>query len=242
MKGYDDIVANWQIALDLPFYEGVGGITHDVAKPHQIATLTGPPTWTDVLASGTGLSDLGILQFTRASSHYLQIAGADSTDLDFTGDFTLLEWVYAISMNAGSNMLMCREEVSASGWGMYITLNAGAGNYLSLRTNHTTGTGRTDAYISNIPVATWLLLGYTRNQAGLSAIGYKNGVAQTTTMAPAGMIDPITSAHKLLVGVEDGEASVFFDGYKWRPRAWPRELSAAEMLYFFESERHWFGV
>lgn len=236
MKGYDNIVANRQIALDLPFYEGVGGITHDVAKPHQIATLTGPPTWTN--ASATGLSDLGILQFNGAA-HYLQIAGADSTDLDFTGDFTLLEWIYAISMDPGSNSLMCRNEVDASGWSMYVTLDAGAGNYLSLRTNQVGS--HTDAYISNIPVATWLLLGYTRNQAGESAIGYKNGVAQTTTMAP-NILDPITSAQKLLVSVEDGEGSVFFDGYQWRPRAWPRELLASEMLYIFEAERHFFGV
>ena len=237
MKGYDNIVANRQIELDMPFTEGVGSITHDVAKPHQTATLTGPPTWTN--ASATGLSDLGILQFNGAA-HYLQIAVADSTALDFTGDFTLLEWVYAISMDSGSNSLMCRNEVDASGWSMYATLDAGAGNYLSLRTNQ--AGSHTDGYISNIPVATWLLLGYTRNQAGLSAIGYKNGVAQTTTPGPSGMLDPVTSARKLLVGVQDGEASCFFDGYKWRPRAWSRELSAAEMLYFFETERYWFGV
>lgn len=237
MKAYDSIIVNRQIALDMPFREGVGSIiTHDISKQHQTATLSGAPTWTD--ASGTGLSDLGIIQFDGAAD-YLQIAGGSSTALDFTGDFTLLSWIYAITMDAGSNMILCRNEVDQSGWSMYVTLDAGAGNYLSLRTNQVGS--HTDCYINGIPVATWLLLGYTRNQAGFSAIGYKNGVAQTTTMAP-NILDPITSAQKLLVSVEDGEGSVFFDGYQWRPRAWPRELLASEMLYIFEAERHFFGV
>ncbi|GAG70812.1 unnamed protein product, partial [marine sediment metagenome] len=60
MIGYDKISPNHQILLDLPFREGAGLITHDVAKPHHIADMTGhAPSWMN--ASVIGASDLGIL-------------------------------------------------------------------------------------------------------------------------------------------------------------------------------------
>lgn len=240
MKGYDNIAVNQGIVLDLPFREASGLITHDIAKPHHIATLTGPPVWTDVHAEGIGPSDLGILEISGAE--YLQVPGANSLDLDFTGDFSLAMWVYIKAAGAMTQMLMCRNGTDVSGWAMYFTPDAPAGHYLSLRTNQ--AGGHTDCYIAGIPDVTLMLLGFSRDSAGLSAIGFKNGQPQTTTLTPGGILDPVASgaARKLLVGVQDGEAMNFANAYLWRPRAWPWKLSAEDWEGLFEQGKHWFGV
>jgi len=243
MIGYDNLAINHGIVLDLPMREGAGLITHDIAKPHHVATLTGPPTWTDVLTEGIGPSDLGILLLDGATE-YLQIPGADTLDLDFTGDFSLAEWIYPI-YGAGAMVIMCRNTTGVDGWCMFLFDNPTYGQLLSLRTNQGgPAPGYTECWATGFLDSKPQLVGFSRDSAGLSAQAYRNGRPVTTNMGAGGMIDPVASGagSKLLIGVQDGEASNFFGGYKWRPRAWPWKLSDADWLSYFEHTRHWFGL
>jgi len=243
MIGYDNLRVNHGIVLDLPFREATGLITHDIAKPHHIATLTGPPTWTDVLTEGIGLSDLGILQFDGATQ-YLQIPGADTLDLDFVGDFTIVAWVYPI-YGAGPMMIMCRNTTGIDGWCMFLYDNPGLGTLLSLRTNQGgPAPGYTECYAAGFPDREWQLVGYSRDSVGLSATCYKNGKPVTTVIGPSGMLDPVAcgAANKLLVGVQQGEASNFIRGYIRRLEGWPWKLSDNDHLSLYERDKHWLGV
>ena len=239
MIGYDKQAINHGLLLDLPFREGVGLITHDIAKPHHIATLTGPPTWTDVLTEGIGPSDLGILLLDGATQ-YLQIPGADTLDLDFTGDFSLAGWVYPV-FTAQPMIIMCRNTTDARGWCMFLYDNPVLGPLLSLRTNQ--AGSHTECYAEGFTDSEWQLAGYSRNQAGAIATCFRNG-RPVITVGSGTILDPVAcgAANKLLLGVQEGEASAFLRGYKWRPRAWPLNLSEANWLSYFEHTRHWFGV
>jgi hypothetical protein len=235
MIGYDKLSINHSIVLDLPFREASGLISRDRAKPHHVATLTGPPTWDEIVLSG-----LGVLALDGATQ-YLQIPGADSQDLDFTGDFSLGSWIYPVYA-AGSMVIMCRNTTDGCGWCMYLYDNPTLGTLLSLRTNQ--AAVHTECYAAGFPDSVWQLVGFSRDSAGLSATCYKNGAAVTTVLGPGGVIDPVAcgAANKLLIGVQQGEASNFYGGKIWRPRAWPRALSAGEWAQIFDMERHWFGV
>lgn len=243
MKGYDNFRINHGIVLDLPFREATGLITHDIAKPHHIATLTGPPVWTDVLAAAIGPSDLGILQLNGVNQ-YLQIPGADTLDLDFIGDFTLAAWVHPI-YTASAMVIMCRNTTGVDGWCMFLYDNPTLGPLLSLRTNQGgPAPGYTECHAAGFTDRESQLVGFSRDSAGLSATAYKNGKPVTTVLGPTGMIDPVACGvgNKLLIGIQDGEAISRYSGYKWRPRAWPWKLSDADWLSMFEREKHWFGV
>ncbi len=76
---YDNLGINREILLDLPFREGTGVITHDVAKPHHPITLVNTPTWT-TLDSGFQVLTL------NGTNEYLQCLAASCADLDFTDD------------------------------------------------------------------------------------------------------------------------------------------------------------
>jgi len=243
MKGYDNLGLNHGIVLDLPFREASGLITHDIAKPHHIATLTGPPTWTDVLTEGIGPSDLGILQLDGATQ-YLQIPGADTLDLDFIGDFTIAAWVYPI-YGAGAMVIMCRNTTGIDGWAMFLFDNPTLGPLLSLRTNQGgPAPGYTECWAAGFLDSEWQLAGFSRDSVGLSAQAYRNGRPVTTNMGAGGMVDPVACGvgNKLLIGVQEGEGSNFLGGYLWRPRGCPRNLSDADWLNYFERTKHWFGV
>ncbi|GAG65721.1 unnamed protein product [marine sediment metagenome] len=54
---YDALDINRDIVLDLPFREGIGTITHSVAKTHPEVRLINTPTWTP-LDSGLGVLEL----------------------------------------------------------------------------------------------------------------------------------------------------------------------------------------
>lgn len=241
MKGYDNIPLNHGIVLDLPFREATGLITHDIANPHHIADLTGhAPTWTDVLTEGIGPSALGILQLNGVNQ-FLEIPGADTLDLDFTGDFSLATWVYPI-YGATAMVIMCRNTTDVDGWCMFLFDNATLGPLLSLRTNQ--AASHTECWAAGFTDSVPQLVGFSRDSAGLSAQAYRNGRPVTTNMGAGGMIDPIACGvgNKLLIGVQDLEAISHFGGYMWRPRAWPRKLTDEDWLNYFERTKHWFGV
>lgn len=239
MIGYDKLNINHGIVLDLPFREAAGLITHDVAKPHHTTALTGPPIRISVYSAGVGLSDLQIYQFDGATE-YLQLPGVDSLDLDFVGDFSLAAWVYPV-FGAAPMVVMCRNTTDARGWCMFLFDNPGLGPLLSLRTNQ--AASHSECYGAGFTDGEWQLVGYRRVQATTTATCFRNG-KPITTVGGTTILDPVAcgAANKLLVGVQEGEASDFYGGYMWRPRAWLGALSDAEWLSMFEREQHWFNV
>jgi len=223
--------------LDLPFREATGLITHDVAKPHHIASLAGhAPVWGEVVLSG-----LGVLEFNGASQ-YLEIPAVDTVDLDFTGDFTLAAWIYPVYPVGQPMVIMCRNTTDGCGWCMYLYDNPIEGTLLSLRTNQTGD--HTECYAAGFPDSEWQLVGFSRDSVGQTAICYKNGKPITTVFNGIPLLDPIACvvANKLLIGVQEGEISAFYEGKMRRPRACPRKLSDDEWAQIFDYERHWFGV
>lgn len=239
--GYDKKSINDSLVLGLGFDEMTGVVTHDRAKPYHPITLSWGPTWNS-LPSG-----LPYLQFDGGND-YLQCPGALTVDLDVTGDFSLLAWVNPVYGVPGSSPLvvMGRNGTDVCGWIMFLFNNPTWGPLLSLRTNQ--GGSHSECWGAGFTGSEWQLIGYTRNQANVSAICYRNGEGLITHLGAGGMLDPVAcgAAKKLLIGVQDGEAINNFKGGiaggPCGPRAWNRELSQAEMLYPFLTERHWFGL
>jgi len=235
MIGYDNLAINNQILLDLPFREGVGAITRDVAKPHhQDVDLVNTPTW-ESLVSGLGVIDL------NGTTEYLQLLAAACADLDFVaGDYSLGVWVYFEAGGADNKTPMSRFLLDNNGWELYHWTN----EILTLRHHHAAGaTTRTAAYSENWSFGKWWFMGVSRS--GASAQFYRGDasglVALTTTISTGGLINPEACNQNLYIG-RDTTGVNLHNGKLWRPRAWGRVLSAEEWAQIFECERHWFGV
>ncbi len=212
---YDSISYNRRMLLDLPFREGIGIITQDVAKLHHPVTLVGTPTWT-ALASGKMALVLGGL----GSGDYAQCLSASCTDLDFTsGDFSIGGWINW-TVNEFSQIVIARYELSADGWEVYLT-QAGGLNYLTLRHHHAAGaTTRTAAFSTGWTPGTLWHFGISRS--GTSAIFYRNGEPVGTTSDV--LIDPETSNQDLVIGVRYTKDANFYQG------PFPRLIVAGEAL------------
>jgi len=226
--GYDNVRVNQGLLLDLRFQEGSGLITRDFATPqHKDPTLTGAPAWAQ-RANG-----LNVLDFNPGHPDFIQIAGVDSADLDFTTeDFSALIWVY-LDTNANGNVLLGRGLSNTDGWDFGV-LNSGA---FYMRTNQ----GGANQYTAGGPttLGAWYMLGFVRSNTVVRM--YAQGVDVTTT--PSTHVDPLTSARKLHVGVSESETSTYaVDGKMYRPRIWSRALPASEIKFIYESERGLLGV
>jgi len=238
---FDKKSVNHQLLLGLTFDEMTGVITHDRAKPYHPMTLSGTPATWNSLPSG-----LPFLRFDGAND-YLQCSAALTGDLDITGDFTLLAWVKPNFVGMGAMVIMCRNGTDVCGWCMWLYDNPTLGPLLSLRTNQ--GGSHSECWGAGFTAGEWQLVGYTRNQANVSAICFRNGEPLITNIGAGGMLNPVACAgapaKKLLIGVQDGEGSNFFKGDiaggECGPRAWDRELSIPEMKYVFLTEEHWFS-
>ncbi|MBA7578825.1 hypothetical protein ES708_20691 [subsurface metagenome] len=236
MIGYDNLPINHQILLDLPFREAIRAITHDVAKPHhQDVDLIDTPTW-EALASGLGVIDL------NGTSEYLELAALACGDLNFmSGDYSLGGW-FNWASGDDSQIIIGRYELDVGGWELYLYEDPNL--YLTLRHHHA-GTivgdhPRSACYSGGWTQGVWHFMGVSRS--GSSAVFYRNGVALATACSVGGLVDPETCAQDMVIGVRWDKGSNHFKGKLWRPRAWPRELSAEEWAKIFEYERHWFGV
>jgi len=237
LRGYDNIPENDDILLDLPFYEGVGTITRDQAKPHhQDVILVNGPAWT-TLASG-----LVVLDFD-GTNDYLELDGAACADLDFiAGDYSLGAWVNWTDTSTSVNV-MGRYELNVSGWELYFY---GGPNYLTLRHHHAgtlvppiIGQPRSGCYSIGWTPGTWWLMGLSRTGGG-EAFHYRNGIA--IPISTSGLADPETSANDLVIGSRYTKNADRYKGQMWRPRIWQRALTASGWMNLFETERGWFGV
>lgn len=204
---YDDIDVNRDILLDLPFREGIGAITQDVAKPHHPVTLINAPTWTPLV------SELMTLNFDGATQ-YLECPAADCADLDFTTEnYSIWGW-FNWTINDQDQILIGRYEVDVGGWELYLTRWGGL-DYLSLRHHHAGGaTLRTGAYsIGWTPGVDWF---FGAVRFGTFAGFLRNGV-QVASVSDT-LIDPEPCAQDLVIGTRFTKDDHFFDGMMWRPR------------------------
>lgn len=205
--GYDNKKVNHQLLLDLPFFEGIGIITRDQAKPHhQDIDLVNTPTWTSI-ASG-----LGVLELDGATE-YVELANADCLDLDFiAGDYSLGGWINWEAAVHDDHNIIGRYEVDVSGWELY--LYDDPNYYLTVRHHHA-GTCpaapncRTGCYSGGWTQGTWHFFGISR--IGASQTHYRNGVPLPTT-CNGGLTDPETCAQDLVIGARFNKIDNFFKG------------------------------
>lgn len=235
MRGYDKIAEHSGILLDLPFYEGIGSITRDQAKPHhQDVDLVNAPTW-ETITSG-----LGVLTFDGATE-YLELDNADCLDFDFIGgDYSLACW-FNWGLGVDSQIVIGRYQLDVSGWELY--LYNSPNYYLTLRHHHAGtlvgGNPRSGCYSSGWTPGIWWFMGLSRTGGG-EALMYRNGIA--LSMTTGGLVDPETCAQDLVIGVRYTKNQNYFKGSMWRPRIWNRALAASEWLRIFNAERDWFGI
>jgi len=228
---YDDLPLNEDMLLDLPFREGTGAITQDLAKPHHAVDLINTPTW------ASEASGLGVLTFD-GTSEYAEAQGADTADLDFTnGDYSVSAWI-KWAAGQSSQIVIARYEVSVSGWEVYL-YEAAPTFSLTLRHHHAAGaTTRTGVNSLGWTQGVWHHMGISR--VGAAAYHYRNGVLLDTTITPGGLIDPATCNQDLVIGIRYSKDTNWYKGSMWRPRVWGRALSAKEWLTLYELERGWF--
>jgi hypothetical protein len=241
MKGYDDLPMNSDILLDLPFYEGVGAITRDQAKPHhQDVDLVLTPTWDTVALSG-----LGVISFDGTTDEYLELAGANCADLNFTsGDYSIGTWMTWGNGTDDDQTVIARYLNDNNGWELYLYDGGGADRTLTMRHHHAStlvgGNPRTACYSGDWTYDTWWFLGISRS--GGLAQHYRNGDAIATTCSAGGLVDPETCAQDLVISIRGTKDANHLFGSQWRPRIWNRALSAADWTEIFETERDLFGV
>ena len=225
---YDNLDINTNILLDLPFREGIGTITHDVAKPHHTVDLINTPTWT---ALDSGLMTLDF----NGTSEYLEASNASTADLGFTsGDFSIGGW-FNWADGDESQIIIGRYELDVGGWEVYLYDNPNW--YLTLRLHHAGGVEvRTACYSSGWTQDTWHFMGISRT--GSTAIMYRNGVALTTT----GVLEDAEATTKdLVVGCRFTKDDDYFKNKMRGMRAWSRALSADDWLAICNIESRWFA-
>ena len=226
------MVTNHQLLLSLPFREGTGVLTKDVAKPqHQDVDLVGPPTWTRI-GSGLGVLDL------NGATDYLDCPAANTLDLAFTSeDYSITCWVYP-QASVQSRMVIAKYALDIDGWELYLYTN-GAHEYLTLRHHH--APDRTGCYSDDWASDAWHFMGITRS--GAYPLHYRNGREIDVTYDVGGLLDPdAAAARDLVVGCRFTKDADWYTGQMWDPRVWLGALSPVQMMALFNMDRHWFGL
>ncbi len=235
---YDSLAINRNIALDLPFREGTGAITHSIARTHPLVTVVGAPgVWT-ILDS-----NLPFLTLDGATD-YLWASAADTTLLDFTNtDYSVGGWFRFDSGGDDDKTLMSRFLLSNTGWEMYhyTTLT------LQMRHHHASnapGLVRSSAYSHGWAYGNWYFMGFSRLQATQNAIFYRGDVAGNfnalTTICNGGLLNPDSCAVNLNIGRNPINEN-HYNGGLWRPRWWfERALTEIEWQQIWEKEVEWF--
>jgi len=234
---YDALAINRNIALDLPFREGVGTITHSLARTKPVVTIV------DVGGVWTTLdSYLNVLTLNGAND-YLWASAADTALLDFTGqDYSIGGWFFLTSGGADDKTLLSRFLVSTDGWELYHYTNL----ILTLRHHHASqgvGNERTSAYSTNWAFNKWWFLGVSRN--GVAAQFWRGDVngfgSLTTTIQAGGLVDPDACNRNLHIGRDAAIGTNLYNGGMWRPRIWfERYITEAEWQQIWEKEVEWF--
>ena len=223
---YDKLGYNRHALLDLPFLEGTGVITQDVAKPHHPVTLVGAPSWSALDSHKMSLELDGATQ-------YAQCLNAACADLGFTSSaFSIGGWFKWTSGIVSSQILIGRYELNVGGWELYLT-NTGALYYLSLRLHHSAGlTTRTACYSLGWTPDVLFHFGVVRD--GASAQFYRNGEAVTTVSDS--LIDPEATTRDLVIGVRYTKDANFLDGNLARLFVADEALTSEDWLNMYKHQ------
>jgi len=176
---YDALAINRNIRLDLPFREGIGTITHSLAKTHSLVTIV------DVGGVWTTLDSYLPYLTLDGANDYLWASNADTLNMDFTSeDYSLGGWFFITSGGADDKTLLSRFLVNTNGWELYHYTN----EILTLRHHHAAGaTLRTAAYSENWAFNKWWFMGVSRHGGAAQFWrGDINGFAALTTTISAG--------------------------------------------------------
>jgi len=232
---YDALAINRNIRLDLPIREGVGTVTHSIARTKPLVTIVDSSgVWT------TLDSYLGCLTLDGVAD-YLWSPAADTANLDFTSnEYSIAGWIYLGSGGASmSQDLLSRFVLNANGWELYSYTNG----LITMRHHHAAGaTTRTGFYSAGWAFNTWYFLLLTRS--GTSGQFYRGTIDGTFVAldTPSDtLIDPEPCAANLYIGVNNGATGNWNKGAFWRYRIWGnRVLTLEDGNHIFEKEVMWF--
>ena len=233
---YDSLAINRNMALDLPFREGTGTITHSLAKTHPLVTIV------DVGGVWTTLDSYLQVLTLDGVNDYLWASAADTLNLDFTSqDYSIGGWFWFTSGEANDKTLLSRFLVSTDGWELYHYTN----QILTLRHHHASQAPdlRTAAYSENWAFNKWWFVGVSRS--GAAAQFWRGDIsgfgAIATSVSAGGLIDPDACNRNLHIGSDAVAGNNLYNGMIWRPRIWfERYLSEAEWQQIWEKEVEWF--
>jgi len=111
---YDALAINRNMALDLPFREGVGTITHSLARTKPAITIV------DVGGVWTTLDSYLQVLTLNGVNDYLWASAADTALLDFTSqDYSIGGWFWFTPGLANDKTPLSRFLVSTDGWEIY---------------------------------------------------------------------------------------------------------------------------
>jgi len=227
---YDAVAINRNMAIDLPFREGVGAVTHSLAKTHPEVTIV------DVGGVWTILDSYLPCLTLDGANDYLWASAADTLNLDFTtDDYSVGGWFWVTSGGKDDKTLMCRFLLNNNGWELYHYTN----QILTMRHHHAAGASlRTAAFSRNWAFNKWWFLGFSRT-GGLAQFwrGDIDGFGSLTTeISVGGLIDPESCAQRFQIGTDTTLVNDY-NGPLWRPRAWfDRYITEAEWQQIWEKE------
>ncbi len=233
---YDALAINRNMALDLPFREGVGTITHSLARTKPLVTIVPNAAPWSILDS-----NLPFITLDGGGTEYLWASAADTPLLNFTSqDYSVGCWFRIDSGGEDDKTLMSRFLVSNTGWEMYHYTSL----TLQMRHHHLSQAPalRSSAYSHGWAYGKWWFMGFSR----IGAVGqfYRGDIdgfeGALATICNGGLIDPDTCAVNLNIGRSPANEN-YWKGGLWRPRAWfDRALTEAEWQQIWEKEVEWF--
>ena len=233
MPSFDYIPSNFELLYCCLMSEGVGTLSHDFAKPHHVATLTGPPTWANLA------NDLTYLDFNSATPDFLEVAQADSLDLAFTTeDFTLAAWVNPDALPSAGSAVIDRMQGNVGGYQVGVMVGGGGLGMVRFYSYPGALPDWTDSAEGVIEVGTWAFIASVKT--GTAVEIFVNGINVTDFQSVHDTLG--VPAVKFHVGVYSDEIAQPYDGQMWRPRVWGRALPQGELLDIFAYERDYLGV
>ena len=230
--GYDNLDINHNLVLDLPFEQGSAALpARDRSKNHYPFTLTGAPAPYVIPASGHNTLD-----FTPGNPDFLEAAIANVPDLDFTTeDFSLAVWICPDTL-VGDLELMCHGLDATDGYDVRIM----ADGSVVFSSNQAAAQQQVASAAGVVVVDVWRLIGISRS--GVLVQIFLNGIEVAYTAQPD-IVNPLTSARKVLFGVYDDEATDPWSQYMGQPRAWlDRQLAARDHRFIWKTDRNRYGV
>jgi len=242
---YDNIGYNREILLDLPFREGIGVVTHDVAKPHHVMTMEDPGggsfVWTS-LDNGLMVMEFVTIGGGATDGVHLNSIAANTGDLNFTsGDYSIAGWTKWGAGTNQSEIIIGRYGTNLDGWDCYYNAVSSS---LSHRHHHSSlaPNFNSSCFSAGWVPGVWKFFSISRLGASLYPLHYRNAVPLAMSYEATGMLDPDTCNRDLVVGCRNSKDANWYTGLMWRPRVWGRALSQEEWSQIFQHERGWFGV